>query len=167
MAEQTRTPKWLQGTSQGLLPSSAAQRGSFGRLSLLWRYIAVSLTAAVLFVLVLRRNLQSNHTDGGPGSGEPWDADYSARGRSKLAEQYALVNENFPDPCFIESNGTFYAFATRNSSAVNIQVASASIDSITNWTFHDGTDALPDPGPWTAKQLGDIAVWAPSVVEVV
>ena len=92
----------------------------------------------------------------------------SAPERSHLAVKYALINENFPDPCFIESNGTFYAFATRNSSeAANIQVASASSDTIHAWTLHAAIDALPDPGPWTAKHLRDIAVWAPSVVEVV
>lgn len=84
---------------------------------------------------------------------------------NQLAAAHVLVNENFPDPSFIEFNGTFYAFATRNSSAVNIQVATAPSDNVHNWTFLPDHDALPDAGSWTAKQLRDIAVWAPSVVE--
>lgn len=86
---------------------------------------------------------------------------------NELAAAHVLVNENFPDPSFIEFNDTFYAFATRNSSAVNIQVATATNDNIHNWTFLSDHDALPDAGSWTAQQLRDIAVWAPSVVEVV
>ncbi|ETN45909.1 uncharacterized protein HMPREF1541_00090 [Cyphellophora europaea CBS 101466] len=90
----------------------------------------------------------------------------SAPELSRLAAEYVLINENFPDPCFIESDDTFYAYATRNGSTANIQVATAPTSNISSWTFFPGQDALPDPGPWTAKQLHDIAVWAPSVVEV-
>jgi hypothetical protein len=97
----------------------------------------------------------------------PLVGEISPHGRSRLASKWALIDQNFPDPCFIESAKFLYAFATRNSSAVNIQVALASANKPDIWTFDSTHDALPDPGPWTAKQLNDIAVWAPSVVEIV
>jgi hypothetical protein len=87
--------------------------------------------------------------------------------RSRIASKWALIDENFPDPCLIESGELLYAFATRNSSAVNIQVARGRAAKPGVWTLDANHDALPDPGPWTAKTLDDIAVWAPSVVEMV
>lgn len=136
--------------------------------------LTILLIAGVLLLALLRPylvpsyGLEHQHQDQEPfGHQDASTEEISAPERSRLAVEYALINENFPDPCFIESNGTFYAFATRNSTAVNIQVATAPTDDIQNWTLQGGQDALPDPGPWTAKQLNDIAVWAPSVVEVV
>jgi hypothetical protein len=121
--------------------------------------------AFVLWLLCLRLGLLPFTAPHGHDA--PSGNDISAPDRSRLAVKYAMINENFPDPCFIESDGTFYAFATRNSSTANIQVASAPGDNVRNWTYYAFHDALPDPGVWTAKYLNDVAVWAPSVVEVV
>ena len=87
---------------------------------------------------------------------------------SHNAGRYAVVKENFPDPCIIQpgSVGQYYAFATRNKK-VNIQIASTASPGISNWTYHDGIDALPNPGKWTATKLKDTQVWAPSVMETI
>lgn len=81
------------------------------------------------------------------------------------ASTYAVVKANFPDPCLIEVNGAFYAFATRSLSNVslNIQAASAT-ESISRWTLHEGYDALPKLPPWV-KSSSDSGVWAPQVVQ--
>lgn len=134
-----------------------------GIKAVLFSRLGITLVVALFFSCTIFRfqYWRPLHRGATPTSG------LSAPELSDLASQYVLVNENFPDPCFIESGGSFYAFATRNGSGINIQLATAPSDSIRNWTFHSTHDALPDPGPWTAKQLQDLAVWAPSVVEVV
>lgn len=74
---------------------------------------------------------------------------------------YAVLKSNFPDPCVIKYDGTWYAFATRDTSiGPHIQIASA-VD-IKNWTLHHGQDALPYAGSWVQLN-GDSQVWAPSV----
>ncbi len=85
---------------------------------------------------------------------------------TSTASQYAVIKENFPDPCLIQPGliGSYYAFATRNSK-VNVQVASTPFAGISEWIYHDGHDALPYPGRWAATHLQDVQVWAPSVVE--
>ncbi len=85
---------------------------------------------------------------------------------SDTSIQYAVIKQNFPDPCLIQpgSVGRYYAFATRNTK-VNVQVASTLSTDISQWTYHDGHDPLPFPGKWAATQLKDVQVWAPSVIE--
>ena len=90
----------------------------------------------------------------------------SSTSDNSAAIQYAVIKQNFPDPCLIQpgSAGNYYAFATRNTK-VNVQVASTPSTDISEWTYHDGHDALPYPAKWTATQLKDVQVWAPSVME--
>ena len=94
-------------------------------------------------------------------------ASNSSTGSSDLA-RYAVIPENFPDPCLINDwEGKWYAFATRTNNLVHVQVASAPQDNISEWTLHEGYDALPTLGAWAATQLTDSAVWAPYVVNTV
>lgn len=81
------------------------------------------------------------------------------------ASRYAVVNANFPDPCMIEIEDGYYAFATRDlaNPEINIQVATA-VESISKWTFLEGYDALPNLPAWV-KNHGDAAVWAPQVTQ--
>ena len=70
-----------------------------------------------------------------------------------------VITANFPDPAFINVNGTYYAFATNNG-AQNIQIAiSPDFDT---WTV-TGSDALPTLPPWATT--GN--VWAPDVTQIV
>jgi len=68
------------------------------------------------------------------------------------------INEKFADPGFIEVNGTYYAFATRNGRQ-NIPMATS--NDFINWELLN-QDALPKVPIWSA---GDI--WAPDVVQLV
>lgn len=81
------------------------------------------------------------------------------------AARYSVLQTNFPDPCLIEVNGSYHAFATRSSgnSTLNIQVASA-LQSIANWTLQVGYDALPHLPVWVRPGNG-AAVWAPQVTQ--
>jgi hypothetical protein len=76
--------------------------------------------------------------------------------------EYAVINSNFADPCLLNVDGMFYAFATRANPSLHIQVASAK--EISDWTLHEGYDAMPSLPKW-ALQNGDAAVWAPEVVQ--
>lgn len=79
------------------------------------------------------------------------------------AARYSVLRTNFPDPCLIEVNGSYHAFATRSiaNASLNIQAASA-VEDIASWTLHDGYDALPNLPPWVKAGEG-AAVWAPQV----
>jgi hypothetical protein len=96
-------------------------------------------------------------------------------GVSVDSAHYAVIKENFPDPTIVNaalvggwstiptnSHDEWWAFATRND-RVNVQVASAA--NLADWTYHDGWDALPDPGPWVSihNNQNDSQVWAPVV----
>ena len=70
-----------------------------------------------------------------------------------------VITANFPDPSFINVDGTYYAFATNNG-AQNIQIATS--PDFATWTV-TGNDALPNLPSWTIA--GN--VWAPDVVQVV
>lgn len=78
------------------------------------------------------------------------------------ASEYAIVKSNFADPCLLSVDGVFYAFATRPNPSLHVQVASAK--DISDWTLHEGYDAMPTLPRW-ALQEGDAAVWAPEVVQ--
>ena len=69
-----------------------------------------------------------------------------------------VITSNFPDPSFINVNGTYYAFATNNG-AQNIQIAT-SPDFIT-WAV-TGDDALPTLPSWATGN-----VWAPDILQLV
>lgn len=82
--------------------------------------------------------------------------------RTASTSEYAVIQSNFADPCLISVDGVFYAFATRPNPSLHVQVASAK--DISDWTLHEGYDAMPMLPKW-ALQEGDAAVWAPEVVQ--
>lgn len=69
-----------------------------------------------------------------------------------------VITSNFPDPAFINVDGTYYAFATSNG-AQNVQIATS--PDFDSWTVTGG-DALPTIPPWSTGN-----VWAPDVVQLV
>ena len=76
-----------------------------------------------------------------------------------------MIATNFADPCFIEVDSTYYAFATNlyinpRPGQINIQVAVSKDFSTWNLT---GIDALPDVGPWSTGTY----TWAPDVIQLV
>lgn len=76
------------------------------------------------------------------------------------AESTRVIDANFPDPCVIQTDDGYYAFAT-NGNGVNVQVALSS--DFASWELLSGTDALPGPFPsWVAESP---AVWAPDVIQ--
>lgn len=78
------------------------------------------------------------------------------------------VGPNFPDPCIININGKWYAFATRTiGSGINVPVASS--PDYKTWTImtnsSGGTyDALPTMPPWVDTTPNQ---WAPDVGQLV
>lgn len=74
------------------------------------------------------------------------------------AESTRAIDSNFPDPCVIQTDDGYYAFAT-SGNGVNVQVASST--DFSSWDLLSGTDAMPGPFPsWVASSP---AVWAPDV----
>ena len=76
-----------------------------------------------------------------------------------------VIDRNFADPCFIEVNGTYYAFATNKyvipqPGNINVQLAVSS--DFDDWSLTT-KDALPKVGAWAMDGL----VWAPDVVQLV
>lgn len=67
------------------------------------------------------------------------------------------IRENFPDPTFIEVNGTYYAFATNNGKS---NVPRAVSHDFLSWEPTAG-DALPKIPAWSGG-----GVWAPDVVQL-
>ncbi|KAK4939369.1 hypothetical protein LTR10_020356 [Elasticomyces elasticus] len=86
----------------------------------------------------------------------------ASHGGTVPASEYAVIASNFADPCLLSVDGVFYAFATRPNPSLHVQVASAK--DISDWTLHEGYDAMPTLPGW-ALQEGDAAVWAPQVVQ--
>ncbi|KAJ9609947.1 hypothetical protein H2200_006277 [Cladophialophora chaetospira] len=82
--------------------------------------------------------------------------------RAISPSEYAVIKSNFADPCLLSVDEMFYAFATRSDPSLHVQVASAK--DISDWTLHEGYDAMPTLPRW-AVQEGDAAVWAPEVVQ--
>ena len=78
--------------------------------------------------------------------------------------EFAVVRSNFPDPCLLQVNNTWYAFATSTNPAIHIQVASAA--DITQWSLIEGYDAMPVLPEWALKKASP-QVWAPQVVQKV
>ena len=78
----------------------------------------------------------------------------------------AAIDSNFADPCYIQEDDTYYAFATNKlvkpgqSGQVNIQIATSK--DFKSWDLSD-KDALPQVGNWSSGHF----VWAPDVVKVV
>jgi hypothetical protein len=82
--------------------------------------------------------------------------------RGAHAEPTLVLDTDFPDPCIIETNGRYYAFAT-GGNGVNIQIASS--PDFNSWSLMSGVDALPGPFPsWVASAP---ATWAPDVNQLV
>lgn len=76
------------------------------------------------------------------------------------AESTRVIDADFPDPCVIQVDDGYYAFATTGN-GVNVQVASSS--DFASWELLSGIDALPGPFPsWVASSP---AVWAPDVIQ--
>ncbi len=78
----------------------------------------------------------------------------------------SLMPENFPDPAFIDVDGTFYAFSTQ-SGGVNVPVArSEDMTSMALLKNPDGTlkDAMPTLPSWTNRE--DPGIWAPDVIQL-
>jgi len=68
-----------------------------------------------------------------------------------------VITQDFPDPAFINVNGTYYAFAT-TSGGLNIRMATS--PDFDTWTVSD-QDALPALPAWSSG-----ATWAPDVIQV-
>lgn len=76
------------------------------------------------------------------------------------AESIRVIDADFPDPCIIQADNGYYAFATTGN-GVNVQVASS--QDFASWERLSGLDALPGPFPsWVAESP---AVWAPDVIQ--
>jgi beta-xylosidase len=74
------------------------------------------------------------------------------------AQPTRAIDSDFADPCVIQSDDGYYAFATAGN-GVNVQVATSS--DFTSWDLLSGTDAMPGPFPsWVASSP---AIWAPDV----
>lgn len=69
-----------------------------------------------------------------------------------------VITANFPDPGFIYTQGTYYAFATNNGQQ-NVPLATS--QDFNAWTV-TGQDALPTVPTWSTG-----AIWAPDVIELV
>lgn len=69
------------------------------------------------------------------------------------------IASNFPDPAFLEVDGTFYAFST-TSGKRNVPIAT-SPSFATNWTILRNHDALPKLPSWTTGNI-----WAPSITRL-
>ena len=69
-----------------------------------------------------------------------------------------LINENFPDPSFIEVDGQYYAFGTSSGDGL---ITHATSPDFTTWTVQSG-GALTSAGSWASGH----DVWAPSVYAV-
>lgn len=77
-----------------------------------------------------------------------------------VAQPTRAIDADFADPCVIQANDGYYAFAT-GGNGVNVQVATSS--DFASWELLSGTDAMPGPFPgWVA---GAPAIWAPDVIE--
>jgi beta-xylosidase len=73
--------------------------------------------------------------------------------------QHPVLDQNFPDPAVIETDGVFYAFAT-NSNRQNTPAA-RSTDLVT-WTMLP--DAMPQLAAWVAPVRS--MVWAPEAIQI-
>jgi beta-xylosidase len=74
------------------------------------------------------------------------------------AQPARAIDSDFADPCVIQTDDGYYAFATAGN-GVNVQIASSS--DFSSWDLLSGTDAMPGPFPsWVA---GTPAIWAPDV----
>ncbi len=67
------------------------------------------------------------------------------------------LDADFPDPDVLQSDGTFYAFAT-NTAGTNVQVATS--DDLDDWELQT-TDAMPTLPSWATEGR----TWAPEVFE--
>ena len=68
-----------------------------------------------------------------------------------------VIESNFPDPSFIEVDGTYYAFGTNNG----VTVPWATSTDFNTWTVQQGS-ALNGAGSWS----NGVDVWAPDVVQI-
>lgn len=74
-----------------------------------------------------------------------------------------VISANFPDPCVIEVNNVWYAFATRTKgTSIHIQIASST--DFDSWTVIND-DALPNLPSWVNSASWN--TWAPDVNQLV
>ncbi len=123
-------------------------------------YIVQSLCAPspILENLALSRRAVNGGASGG-GQGE-------GKGGNEPALMSPLMQENFPDPAFIEVEGTFYAFSTQSGGA-NVPIArSQDLTGMALLKKPDGTleDAMPTLPSWTNKK--NPGIWAPDVIQL-
>ena len=81
-----------------------------------------------------------------------------SHGRVTATKRGPVISTDFADPSLIYVNHTWYAFATGHKgvdTGLNIQVASS--QDFSEWTLHNGRDALPKLGAAYGQ------VWAPDV----
>ena len=125
-------------------------------------YSAV-LTLAVHFALIRSRNKQQPPSH----PGVPYGGNSTSSPIRPMTPTIngPVITSNFADPCFIDVNGTYYAFATNKyikpgPGQVHIQLATSS--DFQTWDL-TGQDALPDVGGWATGAF----VWAPDVIQLV
>ena len=83
----------------------------------------------------------------------------SSAAPTKRLSAVPAISENFPDPSLINTNDTWYAFATNNGQ-YNVQVAQSS--DFATWEYLN-QDALPNLPEWVDASAPN--VWAPDVSE--
>lgn len=104
------------------------------------------------------------NADGSPNFGEPVAAGVSLPLPSGTIvnndiQHNPVLDKDFADPTVINSNGTYYAYATQsrhNGKMINIQVASSK--DLFNWKYEG--DALPHKPLWASNTQ---SFWAPDV----
>jgi hypothetical protein len=124
---------------------------------LLLVFIALLIVFGTITGLITIPDFRHKHST---GNGADFDSTFDRA-------RWAVIPSNFPDPCLINDGDTWYAFATRTTPEIHIQMATAPYSDISNWTLRNGFDALPTLGAWAASHIQDPAVWAPYVVNMV
>ncbi len=94
-----------------------------------------------------------------PSASSGTDDSTSAAAQSVAADEFVnpVIDINFPDPALLESDGTFYLYATEGEGR-NVQTMTSS--DLVSW--EPGEDALPQLGGWALPGK----TWAPEVIEV-
>lgn len=76
-----------------------------------------------------------------------------------VAQPTRATDGDFADPCVVQTDDGWYAFAT-GIEGINIQVAHS--DDFSSWQVLDGHDAMPGPFPsWVGGAPG---TWAPDML---
>lgn len=92
-----------------------------------------------------------------------WISSSKAQYNATYGTIQPVLEVDFADPALINVNGTWFAFAT-SGNGQNIQIAASPSFTKHEWRMLNGTNVLPDPGPWA---VNDQNIWAPDVVQLV